>query len=103
VAGSCEYGDEPSGSGATELVIISQDSFAEFFYSLSCTIITIEKASSNKSVFTVRKTPCIIATSHDNGPVDFACCCYSNPPSAHLFKCRFRSNSLSLLMKISRA
>jgi hypothetical protein len=23
VAGSCEYGDEPSGSGATELVIIT--------------------------------------------------------------------------------
>jgi hypothetical protein len=23
MAGSCEYGDEPSGSGATELVIIS--------------------------------------------------------------------------------
>jgi hypothetical protein len=26
VAGSCEYGDEPSGSGATELVTCIQDS-----------------------------------------------------------------------------
>jgi hypothetical protein len=25
VAGSCEYSDEPSGSGATELVIYSRD------------------------------------------------------------------------------
>jgi hypothetical protein len=30
VVGSCEYGDEPSGSGATELVIVASVSKSHF-------------------------------------------------------------------------
>jgi hypothetical protein len=37
VAGSCEHGDEPSGSGATELVVCTLDEMGEGQFDLcSC-------------------------------------------------------------------
>jgi hypothetical protein len=40
VAGSCEHGDEPSGSGATELVIsnVQEGSSIEFASSILATV-----------------------------------------------------------------
>jgi hypothetical protein len=38
VAGSCKYGDEPSGSGAKELVFVLQVSLVVSIYLLSASI-----------------------------------------------------------------